>query len=57
MVPSTGAVFGDGFEVAACDAPEFRADPGMQLIVPVLALPYCTNPVLVVGEWGAEIGR
>jgi hypothetical protein len=31
--------------------------PGIQLIVPIVPLPYCTKPVLVVAEWGAEIGK
>jgi hypothetical protein len=31
--------------------------PGMQDMVPTELGPYCTKPVAVVGECGAEIGR
>ena len=31
--------------------------PGTQLMLPMVLGPYCTKPVAVVGECGAEIGR
>ncbi len=31
--------------------------PGTQLMLPMVLGPYWTNPVAVVGECGAEIGR
>jgi hypothetical protein len=30
---------------------------GRQLMLPMMLGPYCTKPVAVVGECGAEIGR